>query len=634
MESMEEMSKTMVTTFECLSVDVLFEICAYLSCADILQSFASLNRRFSTMLMQEYLWRIRIDGDSMSISMFNDFCENILQVVKYRVISLRISFNNTIGGWSLVSSALKHYRTMLLQRLHLIDIQPYEFDKLLCNHSIKQLHTLIVDITESNPFNHQFVEGAYLAKVCSSMPVLNICRLPFSFSPISHKNLPISESTPLMSLPSIFNTTYLHTLTTGVNTSRFLQQLLLCIPCIRNLSIGVADPEEIENDNCDRFSMPVTVDPRLLCNLVRLKVNCLTSMSFHRTIVLLSSVFGQLIHFSLKLKLYTSACERFAISGDIIQQKCIDRLKPVASYALDLSFCVENDFEEKRIFNSFVKAAFFSRRRPKIIIQERNNWNIGLDYHCFALFTTPYHGTKLQTEFFSEDLQVSSLTQLNPIDLFPKANELFIEGFNGESSHHRLCNPNCSISSLVPWSLLTTIFIDGSDFISAFELEAILRMSCNVDKLRISEDNDILCSAILHDTDNLATRVNQQIKSLDMDGYTVTLSNVRYFCKLISIRLPNLKKLTFSIHDSYDGFGWHSASTRDGQIKSTKSIVNFIRCLTDDLQQLVSLRIFFFDWTFTKTPCFSYLIRRQLHESTIKRPYRLRCASGEIQLWL
>ncbi|CAF5046962.1 unnamed protein product, partial [Rotaria magnacalcarata] len=257
------------------------------------------------MLMQEYLWRIRIDGDSMSISMFNDFCENILKVVKYRVISLRISFNNTIGGWSLVSSALKHYRTMLLQRLHLIDIQPYEFDKLLCNHSIKQLHTLIVDITESNPFNHQFVEGAYLAK-------------------------------------------------------------------------------------------------------------------------------------------------------------------------------------------------------------ERNNWNIGLDYHCFALFTTPYHGTKLQTEFFSEDLQVSSPTQLNPIDLFPKANELFIEGFNGESSHHRLCNPSRSISSLVPWSLLTTIFIDGSDFISAFELEAILRMTYNVDKLRISEDNDILCSAILRDTDNLATRVNQQ----------------------------------------------------------------------------------------------------------------------------
>ncbi|CAF5020749.1 unnamed protein product, partial [Rotaria socialis] len=133
----------MVTTFECLSIDVLFVICAYLSCADILQSFASLNRRFSTMLMQEYLWHIRIDGD-----------------IKYRVISLRISFNNTIGGWSLVSSALKHYQTMLLQRLHLIDIQPYEFDKLLCNRSIKKLHTLIVDITESNPFNHQFVEGA------------------------------------------------------------------------------------------------------------------------------------------------------------------------------------------------------------------------------------------------------------------------------------------------------------------------------------------------------------------------------------------------------------------------------------------------------------------------------------------
>ena len=148
--------------------------------------------------------------------------------------------------------------------------------------------------------------------------------------------------------------------------------------------------------------MPFFDDARLLRNLVRLRVNCLNTMSFHRTIVLLSCVLNQLIYFSLKLNSYTSIYDPFSISGKVIQQTCIDRLKPSASYALDLSFNVEKDWKEKEIYNSFVKAPFFRRSKPKVIIQERNNWGIGRDYHCFILYTSPYNGTNLQTYFFSE----------------------------------------------------------------------------------------------------------------------------------------------------------------------------------------------------------------------------------------
>lgn len=70
-----------------------------------------------------------------------------------------------IGGWSLVSSSLQYHQTPLLQRLHLIDIKPYEFDKILRSRLIKQLHTLLIDVTESNEFNYLKVEGVYLAKV-------------------------------------------------------------------------------------------------------------------------------------------------------------------------------------------------------------------------------------------------------------------------------------------------------------------------------------------------------------------------------------------------------------------------------------------------------------------------------------
>ncbi|CAF1442004.1 unnamed protein product [Rotaria sordida] len=376
--------------FEFLSIDVLYEICAYLSPVDILRSLASLNKRFSTIFMYQFLWHIHIDGDRMSLLTFNDFCENILKVVRHRVVSLRITFKHVVGGWSLVSSALKYHQTMLLRHVQLIDIQPYEFDKFLCNHLTKQLHTLIVDVTEHNPFNYQDMEGAYLAKVCSCLPALTICRLPFNFCRISRKKLLKSSTTPLMSLPNVFNTTYLHTLTVGVNTSRFLEHLLPCIPFIQNLSIGIADPVVIEDDGFDIVSMPVAVDARLLRNL---------------------------------------------------------------------------------------------------------------------------------------------------------------------------------------------------------------------------------------------------IKSFDMDAESITLRNGEYFCKRISNRLPDLKHFSFSLHNSHDEFGWHSSNTRHGQITCTERIVNHICYLLDHFQQLVSLDMSFVGWTFTATPCFSYLIRRQLHELLLNRPYRVRC-SEKIQIWL
>jgi len=155
----------MLSNFEFVPVDVLFEIFAYLSPVEILQSFLSLNKCFSTIIIYEYLWHIHIGDNTMSLTMFNHFCQNVLKLVGARVVSLRITLINIIGGWSLVSSSLKYHQTILLRRLHLIDIKPHEFDKLLHSSLIKQLHTLLVDVTQHNLFDYQVVEGAYLAKV-------------------------------------------------------------------------------------------------------------------------------------------------------------------------------------------------------------------------------------------------------------------------------------------------------------------------------------------------------------------------------------------------------------------------------------------------------------------------------------
>ena len=117
-----------------------------------------------------------------------------------------------------------------------------------------------------------------------------------------------------------------------------------------------------------------------------------------------------------------------------------------------------------------------------------------------------------------------------------------------------------------------------------------------------------------------------------MDDYTLTLYNAQHFCMLLCNRLPNLKNLSFAICDPC----WNQSSSANGKNKSTKHIIDHIHFLVDHLQQLVSLCIFFISWDLSEleTACFLHLIRCQLDECPLSRPYRIRCSSEMIQIWL
>lgn len=151
--------------------------------------------------------------------------------------------------------------------------------------------------------------------------------------------------------------------------------------------------------------MPVAADIQLIY-LSRLRIDCENNTSFHRAIALFSSVFGQLNHFSLKLKAYTSTFDPWIISGNTIQQFCIDRLKPLATYNLNLLFNVEGDLEEKIIFHSFLKVPFTNRQHPRVFIQECDNLYTGHDYYCFMVYTLPYNDRVISTRMFTSDLQM------------------------------------------------------------------------------------------------------------------------------------------------------------------------------------------------------------------------------------
>ncbi|CAF4144115.1 unnamed protein product [Rotaria sp. Silwood2] len=314
-----------------------------------------------------------------------------------------------------------------------------------------------------------------------------------------------------MSLPNILNTTHLRTLSLGINTSHFLERLISCIPFIENLSVGVEDVEINENDSFDINSLPAAVDAHLLLYLSRLHIDCKDSTSFHRTIALLSSVFGQLSNLSLKLVALMVISSSLIISGDIIQQLCINRLKPLATYNLNLELNIKDDSKEKIIFNSFINVPFTNRQRPKVFIQERGNFDLGRTYYCFTVFTSPCHDRILPTYLFSRPLEKSCQMPINAVHLFPRANELFLIDYRKETCVSELGNFRSSISSLVPWSLLTKISIDEGDVVTTAELESILRMAYNVHTLDICEESGNFSHAILYNIDNLGTRVNQEI---------------------------------------------------------------------------------------------------------------------------
>jgi hypothetical protein len=280
------------------------------------------------------------------------------------------------------------------------------------------------------------------------------------------------------------------------------------------------------------FRLPGAVDANLLQYLSRLHIHCADNSSFHQAIALFSSVFGQLSHLSLILEAYTLISGPSIISGDIIQQLCIDPLKPCTTYILNLLLYAANDLEEKIIFKSFFTAPFVHRQRPRVCIQERAGWGIDHNYHCFMVYNLPYNERILPIDLFSIDLEKyvenigvaskinrnlfflfrSCQISSNAVDLFPRANELFLYGYKKINFHSELGNCKNFISSLVPWSLLTKITIDEGDVVTVAGLESILRMAHNVHTLKIYDDREGLARAILRNTDNLGTRVNEQAR--------------------------------------------------------------------------------------------------------------------------
>ncbi|CAF0770598.1 unnamed protein product [Rotaria sordida] len=266
--------------------------------------------------------------------------------------------------------------------------------------------------------------------------------------------------------------------------------------------------------------------------------------------------------------------------------------------------------------------------------EQGQNWFDDINYGGFHIWSSETAQIDDNNDQEEAVFLLSCQMSTDATNLFPLANTLSLCGYKKINCIRNLVKSGCSISSLVPWSLLTHIEINHSDVITQHTLQSLLYIAHNVHTLEIIGDRRILLRMILHNKDNFGTRINQQIKSLIIYDASLTLQNVQRFCTLLSNQFTKLKTLWFTICDSYGHWQWKSSRINDGKNKSTKHIVNVIYLLVNHLQELVWLRINFSTLTYSDTPCFPHLIRRQLHQYPLSRPCRLRCSNDSVQIWL
>jgi hypothetical protein len=118
-------------------------------------------------------------------------------------------------------------------------------------------------------------------------------------------------------------------------------------------------------------SWPPAVDANLVAHLTHIYLAGMSNLCFYQTIVLLARVFSQLVHLSLELEVIPMLP---AITGHIIQERCLDLLRSGASYELNLLVHTRSDKRQRTIIKSFVEAPFVRQSgrdgRPRVIIRE------------------------------------------------------------------------------------------------------------------------------------------------------------------------------------------------------------------------------------------------------------------------
>ena len=162
----------MITRFEDLSNEIIYEIFDFLHIDQTHQTFSSLNRRFDNLLMYS-TFPIHINRPSMGKSSFDQYYQKIIRRYRHRIASLRLPDIFTVD---LVFSSARNIKEFTrLEALILENIDLTYFEDFLLHHlvSLVTLRSLTVIVNDPVSDKNTFYRAIF------RLPALKYCKLSF-----------------------------------------------------------------------------------------------------------------------------------------------------------------------------------------------------------------------------------------------------------------------------------------------------------------------------------------------------------------------------------------------------------------------------------------------------------------------
>ncbi|CAF3055574.1 unnamed protein product, partial [Rotaria sp. Silwood2] len=208
----------LVTHFEDLSIELIYEILEYLDAYDIYQSFFNLNMHFQNYVISS-TFPLKINISTLSKSQFHDYYIHFIELNKYHIRLLNLSNIFVIDFFFSAKEDISTYSQ--LQTLILLNIKPKSTQKIFNRlFSLPNLSSLTVH------FDHNLDE-INIFDLIFQLPILKYCKISFSEN-VRSSILPTSTNT----FSSIE-----HLIIIKICDLNTLAAILLCVPRLRYLSI-------------------------------------------------------------------------------------------------------------------------------------------------------------------------------------------------------------------------------------------------------------------------------------------------------------------------------------------------------------------------------------------------------------
>ncbi len=234
----------MATTFEHLSIELLYELFIYFQFHEVYYIFSNLNSRFAAIMDNISIMPVYLGLNGMSISVTEFYYRHLSEANNCnRLISLCVSDTLAINNGLWLAS---HVSTFInLRHLSLIDIKRSSFELIL--NSLSPINSLIMFSVRFPTYDRADLtyigvpEGAYYERIFHLFPSVRVCHL--FFLRYIHYSLDNQFDLPPDTAFMPIQTSLLNLKSLGLLCSpSFLSYLFVHLPQLEQLSCALSHP--------------------------------------------------------------------------------------------------------------------------------------------------------------------------------------------------------------------------------------------------------------------------------------------------------------------------------------------------------------------------------------------------------